>query len=463
MITADNSLTAIHVARAVGIVDRDVMILDTTTDGEGRTKLLWKDPAETKTIEIADPSMPLDNDILASYDLCITGSAFKMFESHAANLEVLVQHVWVYARASPTQKERVLNTLKSLDYVTLMAGDGTNDVGALKAADIGVALLQGSAQDLKDIAQHQMIQRLKAMYEQQLKLMARFNQPPPPVPKGIAHLYPELVKAQKESAEKLAIERASNPNLKPQFDLTHMLNKVTEFDADTQAPEIKLGDASCAAPFTSKLSNVAAIAHIIRQGRCTLVATIQMYKILGLNCLITAYSLSVLYLDGIKFGDYQVTITGLLVSICFFCLSKAKPIEKLSPERPLTNIYNLYIVSSVLLQFAVHVLSMLYITDLSNSREDRGPIDLDAPYKPSLLNTAVYLLGLSQQVSTFAINYQGRPFRESISENPGMYWSLLGVGGVALSGALDLLPEMNRFLQIEQMRWSVRGLSLSFS
>lgn len=73
-----------------------------------------------------------------------------------------------------------------------------------------------------------------------------------------------------------------------------------------------------------KLIQPLSVTHIIRQGRCTLVATVQMYKILALNCLISAYALSVQYLDGIKYGDYQVTITGMLMSVCFLCISRAR-------------------------------------------------------------------------------------------------------------------------------------------
>jgi len=52
-----------------------------------------------------------------------------------------LKDVTVFARASPEQKESILATLKDEGNITLMCGDGTNDVGALKQAYIGVALL----------------------------------------------------------------------------------------------------------------------------------------------------------------------------------------------------------------------------------------------------------------------------------------------------------------------------------
>ena len=199
-----------------------------------------------------------------------------------------------------------------------------------------------------------------------------------------------------------------------------LLNKAGEDDDGLEAPTLKLGDASCAAPFTSKLSKVSAVTNIIRQGRCALVNTIQMYKILALNCLISAYSLSIIYMAGVKFGDAQATVSGLLLSVCFLSISRGKPIQKLSKQRPQKGIFNVYIMGSILSQFAVHIFTLVYITREIYILEPREPqVDLEKEFAPSLLNTGIFIIQLVQQVSTFAVNYQGEPFRENIRNNRG--------------------------------------------
>lgn len=75
-------------------------------------------------------------------------------------------------------------------------------------------------------------------------------------------------------------------------------------------------------------------------------------------------------------------------------------------------------------------------------------VDLEAEFKPSLLNSAVYLLQLIQQISTFAVNYQGRPFRESLSENKGMFYGILGVTGIAFACSTEFIPELNTAMKL---------------
>ncbi|KAK9855077.1 hypothetical protein MYU51_003491 [Penicillium brevicompactum] len=483
MITGDNPLTAVHVARKVEIVDREVLILDAPEHDNSGTKIVWRTIDDKLNVEV-DPTKPLDPEILNSKDICITGYALAKFKGQKA-LPDLLRHTWVYARVSPKQKEDILLGLKDAGYTTLMCGDGTNDVGALKQAHIGVALLNGSQDDLTKIAEHYRTTKMKELYEKQVSMMQRFNQPSPPVPVQIAHLYPQgpsnphYEKAMERELQRkgAAITAGAEPiptitspgaqalqqqNANPQQQRQQqaqaaaagLADKLTasmmeqELD-DSEPPTIKLGDASVAAPFTSKLANVIAIPNIIRQGRCTLVATIQMYKILALNCLISAYSLSVIYLDGIKFGDGQVTISGMMMSVCFLSISRAKSVEGLSKERPQPNIFNVYIIGSVLGQFAIHIVTLVYLSQYVYKHEPRASdIDLEGEFEPSLLNSAIYLLQLIQQISTFSINYQGRPFRESIRENKAMYWGLVAASGVAFSCATEFIPELNEKLRL---------------
>jgi cation-transporting ATPase 13A1 len=124
-------------------------------------------------------------------------------------------------------------------------------------------------------------------------------------------------------------------------------------------------------------------------------------------------------------------------------------VEALSKERPQHNIFNIYIIGSVLGQFAVHIVTLIYVSQYVQRIEPKEPNpDLEKEFAPSLLNSAIYLLQLIQQISTFAINYQGRPFRESIRENKGMYWGLVLVSGVAFSCATEFIPEINEKLKL---------------
>jgi len=94
MITGDNKLTAIAIAKELGIYE------------EG--------------------------------DMVLTGP--ELDEMDQAELEHVVENVSVYARATPDHKLRIVEALQKQGEIVAMTGDGVNDAPALKKADIGVAM-----------------------------------------------------------------------------------------------------------------------------------------------------------------------------------------------------------------------------------------------------------------------------------------------------------------------------------
>merc|ERR1719284_1472399 len=80
------------------------------------------------------------------YDLVVTGKALELAfsRSDADSLRSELRAVSIFARMTPSQKEQVIRAVRTTEKVaTFMCGDGGNDVGALKEADVGLALLSG--------------------------------------------------------------------------------------------------------------------------------------------------------------------------------------------------------------------------------------------------------------------------------------------------------------------------------
>merc|ERR1719353_2498616 len=132
-------------------------------------------------------------------------------------------------------------------------------------------------------------------------------------------------------------------------------------------PMVKLGDASIAAPFTSKLPSIRSCVDIVRQGHCTLVSTVQQQQILMLHCLISAYSLSALSLEGSRSSEPQLIASGLLLSVASIAFSFARPLERLSPPLPLSSIFHPALILSVLGQLTIHATCMMLSLRMAKS------------------------------------------------------------------------------------------------
>ncbi|KAG5985473.1 hypothetical protein E4U55_000035 [Claviceps digitariae] len=163
MVTGDNILTAISVARECGLLDRQAhcfvprFLQGSAHDPEA--ELQWESIdnnsfcLDNKTLlplpapPEEDNSLPYDITNLRNYSLAVSGEAFRWIVDYASPeiLQRVLLQGKVFARMSPDEKHELVMKLQSIDFCCGFCGDGANDCGALKAADVGISLSEAEA------------------------------------------------------------------------------------------------------------------------------------------------------------------------------------------------------------------------------------------------------------------------------------------------------------------------------
>lgn len=83
--------------------------------------------------------------------LCINGDILDEIITFK-DVAKIVKSIHIFSRTSPNQKDFIVSMLNKEGHVTMMCGDGTNDVGSLKRANVGLAIINNrdpTAEDKK--------------------------------------------------------------------------------------------------------------------------------------------------------------------------------------------------------------------------------------------------------------------------------------------------------------------------
>lgn len=154
MVTGDNMLTAISVARDCGMIlpHDKVIVAEALPPKDGQAaKINWHyaDTMPRSNLNAINqeviPMKSVNDDSLENqaidYHFAMNGKSFAVILEHFQDLiPKLVLHGTVFARMAPDQKTQLVEELQNVDYYVGMCGDGANDCGALKRAHGGISL-----------------------------------------------------------------------------------------------------------------------------------------------------------------------------------------------------------------------------------------------------------------------------------------------------------------------------------
>ncbi|ESU39465.1 Calcium-transporting ATPase [Giardia duodenalis] len=429
--------------------------------------------------------------IARQYSLAVTNNpAFIALLAHSKCGPMFIPRIHVFARMTPEQKADIIRVMQGT-APTLFCGDGSNDVEGLRSADVGVALWEATDyKEKKAEADRIEASAKESAIVRQQRIQAAVAQIPKPsilgpsgTPASQQLIYTEARRRSAEKNTKLTDEMRyliweqnkywSEVRRVSRSGSTSLVDKIfgmsndgimsgwsQAFDIEDEGKSLQLGDAAIAAPFTAKSGTIGGVLDIIRQGRCSLVTLIMTYKTLALKCIVGAYSMSVLTLDGVRYSEQQLMASGVSQMFILFNINKSKPLRRISRIPAPDNIISAYALVSLALQVLVHVLIMSLLVHLLSTEKTTVPFDVK--FQPSLVNTVVFLLGMYQDLAINVVNYPGEPYMLGLTQFKKLWRGVIVSVVATLVLTMQWLPELNEALGLITMDGHVQRTVMTF-
>ncbi|KAI8803941.1 hypothetical protein BJ742DRAFT_826606 [Cladochytrium replicatum] len=147
MITGDNALTGVFVARQASMIPAGARVLigDVLEGASG--EVIWTDVDTDEKVDL-EQAFAESRTTNIPLELAVTEKAVnRLSDTHVGEtdkLRKLLLLIRVFGRTSPEGKVRIVN-LHMERGITAMCGDGGNDSGALRAAHVGLAMAETEA------------------------------------------------------------------------------------------------------------------------------------------------------------------------------------------------------------------------------------------------------------------------------------------------------------------------------
>jgi cation-transporting ATPase 13A3/4/5 len=204
-------------------------------------------------------------------------------------------------------------------------------------------------------------------------------------------------------------------------------------------------EASVAAPFTSRTPDISCVITLLRYGRAALATSFQCFKYMALYSIIQFTSLTIVYAFQIDLSNADYYYIDIIIILPIsFTMAFSGAYKKLTVQQPTGRLISVPILTSVIGQAVIQIMGQVSVIIILFSEPwyaaNKCDETMSASMLPCIENTSVFLVSIFQYVFVAVAFMVGKPFRKPFYTN---FWFTFCVIFLTILNLILLFNPMN--------------------